>query len=85
MRKFNKVVSIHTHVRQVVYNEVGNINYCSLLSTSCPSPYPPVELPYPLIKQRRAVPGDFEDGLGSHNIALKEDFSGMMQWREFSD
>lgn len=57
LRKFNKVVSIHGHVHQVVYNEVSNINSCGLLSTYWPWPYPPVELPYPLIKQRRADPG----------------------------
>lgn len=85
LRKFDKVISIHGHVHQVVYNEVGNIKSCGLLSTSWPWPYPPVKLDYPLIKQRRADPGDFEDGLGSHNIMLKEDFAGMMNWREFSD
>ena len=85
LRKFDKVVAIHGHVHQVVYNEIGNLKSCGLLSTSWPWPYPPVELPYPLIKQHRADPGDFEDGLGSHNIALKDDFAGMMQWRAFSD
>lgn len=83
--KFDKVMAIHGHVHQVVYNEIGNIKSCGLLSTSWPWPYPPVELAYPQIKQRRADPGDFEDGLGSHNIAIKEDFAGMLQWREFSD
>ena len=85
LRKFDKVISIHGHVHQVVYNEIGNIKSAGLLSTSWPWPYPPVELDYPLIKQRRADPGDFEDGLGAHNIALKEDFAGMVEWREFSD
>ncbi|MCI0508109.1 MAG: metallophosphoesterase [Gammaproteobacteria bacterium] len=85
LRKFEKVISIHGHVHQVVYNEIGNIKSCGLLSTSWPWPYPPVQLPYPLIKHRRADPGDFEDGLGTHNVALAEDFAGMMQWRAFSD
>lgn len=85
LRKFDKVIAIHGHVHQVVYNEMDNIHSCGLLSTSWPWPYPPVELPYPLIKQRRADPGDFEDGLGSHNVALSSDFAGMMNWRAFSD
>lgn len=83
--KFDKVMAIHGHVHQVVYNEIGNIKSCGLLSTSWPWPYPPVALDYPQIKQRRADPGDFDDGLGTHNIAINEDFAGMVQWREFSD
>jgi len=85
LRKFDKVISIHGHVHQVVYNEIGNMRSCGLLSTSWPWPYPPVELEYPHIKQRRADPGDFEDGLGSHDIALDADFGGIVHWREFSD
>jgi predicted MPP superfamily phosphohydrolase len=85
LRKFDKVISIHGHVHQVVYKEIGNIRSCGLMSTSWPWPYPPVELEYPLIKQRRSDPGDFEDGMGTHNIVLQEDFAGMMQWRSFSD
>jgi Icc protein len=85
LRKFDKVIAIHGHVHQVVYNEIGNIRSCGLLSTSWPWPYPPVELAYPLVKQRRSDPGDFEDGLGSHNVALNDDFSAVMNWRAFSD
>jgi Icc protein len=85
LRKFDKVISIHGHVHQVVYNEIGNIKSSGLLSTSWPWPYPPVELPYPLIKQWWADPGDFEDGLGSHNITIKEDFAGIINWWEISD
>lgn len=85
LRKFDKVIAIHGHVHQVVYNEIGNIRSCGLLSTSWPWPYPPVELEYPHIKQRRADPGDFEDGLGTAKVSLDTDFGGMMNWREFSD
>jgi len=85
LRKFDKVVAIHGHVHQVVYNEIDNISSSGLLSTSWPWPYPPVELDYPLIKQRRSDPGDFEDGLGTHAISLEKDFAGMIEWREFSD
>ncbi|MDT8382791.1 MAG: metallophosphoesterase [Gammaproteobacteria bacterium] len=85
LRKFDKVIAIHGHVHQVVYNEIGNIRSCGLLSTSWPWPYPPVELEYPHIKQRRADPGDFEDGLGTAKVSLDTDFGGMMNWRAFSD
>ncbi|MDH5327181.1 MAG: metallophosphoesterase [Gammaproteobacteria bacterium] len=85
LSKFEKVVSIHGHVHQIVYNEIDNIKSCGLLSTSWPWPYPPVELKYPKVKQNRSDPGDFEDGLGTHNIALESNFDANMQWRAFSD
>ncbi len=85
LRKFDKVVAIHGHVHQVVYNEIDNIRSCGLLSTSWPWPYPPVELDYPLVKQHRADPGDFEDGLGTHRVTLNKDFETLMNWRAFSD
>lgn len=85
LRKFEKVIAIHGHVHQVVYNQIGNIVSAGLLSTSWPWPYPPVELPYPHIKMNRVDPGDFEDGLGSHGLSLKKDFAGMMDYRAFSD
>ena len=85
LSKFVKVMAIHGHVHQVVYNEIDNITSCGLLSTSWPWPYPPVDLKYPQIKQRRADPGDFEDGLGTHSVKLEENFAGMFQWRAFSD
>ena len=85
LRKFDKVVSIHGHVHQVVYNEIGNIKSAGLLSTSWPWPYPPIELPHPTIKQRRADPGVFEDGLGAASISLEKNFAGMLNYREFAD
>lgn len=85
LRKFDKVIALHGHVHQVVYNKIGNISSAGLLSTSWPWPYPPIELPYPHIKQRRADPGDFEDGLGSHNVSIAKDFAGMLDYRAFSD
>lgn len=85
LRKFEKVISIHGHVHQVVYNKIGNIDSAGLLSTSWPWPYPPVELPYPHIRMNRVDPGNFEDGLGTHAVALKEDFAGMMNYRAFAD
>ena len=85
LRKFEKVMAIHGHVHQVVYNTVGNISSAGLLSTSWPWPYPPVELPYPDIKMNRVDPGDFEDGLGSHKINVGADFDGTVNYRAFSD
>ena len=85
LRKFEKVMAIHGHVHQVVYNSIGNINSAGLLSTSWPWPYPPTELPYPDIKMNRADPGDFEDGLGSHKIDVGSNFDGAINYRAFSD
>lgn len=84
LRKFEKVIAIHGHVHQVVFNKIGNLSSAGLMSTSWPWPYPPVELPYPQIKMNRVDPGDFEDGLGTHAIVLPEDFAGMMNYRAFS-
>lgn len=83
--KFDRVIAIHGHVHQIVYNQIGNISSAGLLSTSWPWPYPPVDLPYPKIKMNRVDPGDFEDGLGTHRISLNRDFAGMMDYRAFSD
>ncbi len=85
LRKFEKVMAIHGHVHQVVYNSIGNISSAGLLSTSWPWPYPPVDLPYPNIRMNRADPGDFEDGLGSHSIDLASNFDGIVNYRAFSD
>jgi 3',5'-cyclic AMP phosphodiesterase CpdA len=85
LSKFNKVMSIHGHVHQVVYNKMGNMTSAGLLSTSWPWPYPPVELPYPEIKMNRVDPGDFEDGLGSHSVSVSQDFIGQINYNSFSD
>ena len=84
LRKFDKVMSIHGHVHQVVYNKIGNITSAGLLATSWPWPYPPVELPYPHVVMNRVDPGDFEDGLGGHGIMLEKDFDGVLEYKEFS-
>jgi Icc protein len=85
LRKFDKVMSIHGHVHQVVYNQIGNIVSTGLMSTSWPWPYPPVELPYPSIKMNRLNPADFEDGMGSHALALTSNFDGVMMYQAFSE
>lgn len=85
LSKFDKVIAIHGHVHQIVYNEIGNISSAGLLSTSWPWPYPPIELPHPHIRMNRVDPGDFEDGLGTHKMAVSKDFAGMLDYRAFSD
>jgi Icc protein len=85
LRKFDKVLAIHGHVHQVVYNEIGNLVSAGLMSTSWPWPYPPVQLPYPDIRMNRIDPGDIEDGMGSHAVAISEAFVGTLKYRAFSD
>jgi 3',5'-cyclic AMP phosphodiesterase CpdA len=85
LRKFEKVISIHGHVHQVVYNSFDNVRSAGLMSTSWPWPYPPVNLPYPDLKMNRCDPGDFEDGMGSHAVSLAADFEGLLNYRAFSD
>ncbi|MDH5649835.1 MAG: metallophosphoesterase [Gammaproteobacteria bacterium] len=85
LSKFEKVVAIHGHVHQVVYNKMGNTVSAGLLSTSWPWPYPPVDLPYPDIRMNRVDPGDFEDGLGGHTLDVTAGFDGTMNYRAFSD
>lgn len=85
LRKFEKVIAIHGHVHQVVYNQIGNIASAGLLSTSWPWPYPPIELPYPDIRMNRVDPADIYDGLGPSQVSLSGDFAGMMNYRAWSD
>jgi Icc protein len=85
LRKFEKVMAIHGHVHQVLYNEMGNIASVGLMSTSWPWPYPPVQLPHPEVRMNRVDPGDFEDGLGSHTLSVNETFQGAFKYRPFSD
>jgi Icc protein len=84
LRKFDKVMAIHGHVHQVVYNQIGNLVSAGLMSTSWPWPYPPVQLPYPDIKMNRCDPGDIEDGMGVHALAIKDNFDGLIQYEPFS-
>jgi len=85
LRKFDKVMAIHGHIHQVVYNQIGNMVSAGMMSTSWPWPYPPVKLPYPDIRMNRANPGDIEDGLGSHALVLGENFDGVLHYRAFSN
>ncbi len=85
LSKFDKVMAIHGHVHQVVYNQIGNITSAGLLSTSWPWPYPPVELPYPAIKMNRVDPADILDGLGNHSVSVDRAFAGMLNYHTWSD
>jgi hypothetical protein len=87
LKKFDKVVAIHGHVHQVVYNTMGNMTSAGLLSTSWPWPYPSVALPYPDIKMNRVDPADIYDGLGSHRLALMGDetLAGTLNYNVWSD
>lgn len=84
LRKFDKVIAIHGHVHQVVYNKIGNISSAGLMSTSWPWPYPPVELPYPSLKMNRVDPGNFEDGMGGHALSVSQNFETIINYREFA-
>lgn len=85
LRKFDKVMALHGHIHQVVYNQIGNIVSSGMMSTSWPWPYPPVELPYPDIKMNRVDPADIYDGLGSHAVNLGESFDGVLHYNAFSE
>lgn len=81
--KFESVIAIHGHVHQVVYNKVGNISSAGLISTSWPWPYPPIEFEYPERRMNRSDPGNFQDGLSGHHIALATNGTGTMYYDEF--
>ncbi len=85
LRKFDKVMAVHGHVHQVVYNQIGNIVSAGMMSTSWPWPYPPVDLPYPNIRMNRVDPADIYDGLGSHELMVSDNFDGVVQYHAFSD
>jgi len=83
--KFEKVIAIHGHVHQVIYNQIGNMTSIGMLSTSWPWPYPSVDVPYPDIKMNRVDPADIYDGLGSHTVGLDGSFGGVMKYNTWSD
>lgn len=85
LSKFDRVMSFHGHVHQVVYNKIGNMASVGCLSTSWPWPYPDVKLPFPEITMNRVAPGDFKDGLGSQFVNLEKDFSGKVDYKPWSD
>ncbi len=85
LSKFEKVIAIHGHVHQVVYNRTGNMVHIGNLATAWPWPYPPVELPYPKIRMFRADPGDIFDGVGFASTRIDEYFDGLMKFHTWAD
>lgn len=87
LSKFDKVIAIHGHVHQIVYNAMGNMTSAGLLSTSWPWPYPNVQMPYPSLKMNRVDPADIYDGLGGHKVNLSGDkvLGGMLNYQVWSD
>ena len=40
LKHFNNVTVLHGHVHQIMYNQIGNITFEAMMSTSWPWPYP---------------------------------------------
>lgn len=76
LSKFEKVIAIHGHVHQVVFNKIGNMVSIGNLATAWPWPYPDVKLPYPEIVMNRVDPGDIFDGVGFMHVDLDKSFTG---------
>ncbi len=86
LSKFDKVMSFHGHVHQVVVNKIGNLSSIGTVSTSWPWPYPDVKLPFPEYRLNRNAPGgDFLDGMGSQWIDLDGGFNGVTHYSEWAD
>ena len=86
LSKFDKVMSFHGHVHQLVFNKIGNMASIGCLSTSWPWPYPEIKLPFPEVRLNRNAPGgDFMDGMGGQFVNLDSDFNGVTKWTEWAD
>jgi 3',5'-cyclic AMP phosphodiesterase CpdA len=85
LSKFEKVIAIHGHVHQVVYNRTGNMVHIGNLATAWPWPYPPVELPYPKIRMNRVDPGDIYDGLGFAKTYIDDTFVGKLNYKTWAE
>ncbi len=85
LSKFEKVIAIHGHVHQVVYNKTGNMVHIGNLATAWPWPYPPVDLPFPKIRMLRVDPGDIYDGVGFASTFLDDTFLGVMKYHTWAE
>lgn len=85
LSKFDKVMSFHGHVHQVIVNKIGNLSSIGCLSTSWPWPYPDVKKPFPEYSLNRNAPGDFLDGMGGQWIDLDSGFNGVTHYSEWAD
>jgi Icc protein len=67
---FERVVVLHGHVHQVLYNQIGNISFYAMMSTAWPWPYPvsysqkPNMVPKMTVFMNRADPHSERDGTG---------------------
>lgn len=85
LSRFEKVIAIHGHVHQIVYNKTGNMVHIGNLATSWPWPYPPVELPYPKVRMFRVDPGDIFDGIGFAKTYIDDTFMGRMKYLTWAE
>lgn len=61
---YTNVTSIHGHVHQVLYNEIGKMRSIGMLATSWPWPYAPEGVPKLTVPMIRVDPSDPYDGVG---------------------
>ncbi len=85
LAKFDRVMSYHGHVHQVVYNKIGNMSSIGCMSTSWPWPYPDDGMPFPDIRMMRSAPGDFKDGLGTQFVNMEANGSATINFISWSD
>src|SRR3954467_9020759 len=85
LRRHDNVTSVHGHVHQVLYNEIGKMRSIGMLATSWPWPYAPKGVPKLTTCMVRVDPGDYFDGVGwsalGMNSASKVDNEYVM-WRK---
>ncbi len=70
LKHFNNVTVLHGHVHQIMYNQIGNITFEAMMSTSWPWPYPvsyikkPNQVPKLTVMMNRADPFHERDATG---------------------
>ena len=64
LKPYDDVTSVHGHVHQVLYHEIGKLRSIGMLATSWPWPYAPEGVPRLTRCMVRADPGDPFDGVG---------------------
>ena len=85
LKRHDNVTSVHGHVHQVLYHEIGKMRSIGMLATSWPWPYAPKGVPKLTKCMVRVDPGDYFDGVGwsalGMNSASKVDNEYVM-WRK---
>ncbi|RUM89176.1 MAG: serine/threonine protein phosphatase [Thermodesulfatator sp.] len=70
LKPFKQVTVLHGHVHQIMYNQIGNITFEAMMSTSWPWPYPvsyvkqPNQVPKLTVMMNRADPFHERDATG---------------------